>query len=653
MDGGLDEDEASTEDPTKHRTDGVRRSLSLFGRMNHFDLATLIRSSSLTSRRVSANPEGRPETRRRSRKVALDYVKQEMDDKRAAKAEGILNLISHSRSRSGSRSKGDEEPVVDVPVLTDAHKPPQRLHSRPISAATTNTASTVTPRKRAAAPSRIPIASVKEEEPPQQPPKKNFHIFGIPLPSPKKSSFASRPTSPSEQPPVPVRRKNSPSPRRAAAASPTPKSTAKLAKSKPVIGQGPPPPPSSKLDNFSKFFVGTGMRVSSNPERPRPVSPTAPRPSTATTPSKIPTPKHQHPPVSQKPGPHISPSTIVAEPATPKPALKQPSRKYMSEVGNTARVQEPVTPTPAPRVPSSSVSAVGASTPRPRVSGTSVVSGAASPTRIRSSISTPRASVLSPRASATGSTLAPPAVPRVRANSTGATRSAIGVSSRASAATTTTTSSLSTRERRTSTDSSSHAYHAYQPGARLGGIEEWRGKGGVEEADGDNNAIATTASENGNINGRRHVTAIRTPTTTAFAMTTGTATATAPRSTIGIASGRKHGSFDFERPGWGARAAAASSLGVGPRTKREPIRGASADRGTSAGWRASGLRGSMHQRLQHTVVCGSFHLPHRHQSLNSSRTTPARRRPPLRRRATSLRARAVGGAVRASASVRG
>jgi hypothetical protein len=49
MDGGLDEDEASTEDPTKHRTDGVRRSLSLFGRMNHFD-ASILSCSFLASR---------------------------------------------------------------------------------------------------------------------------------------------------------------------------------------------------------------------------------------------------------------------------------------------------------------------------------------------------------------------------------------------------------------------------------------------------------------------------------------------------------------------------------------------------------------------------------------------------------------------------
>ncbi|KAJ6598828.1 hypothetical protein DFH09DRAFT_1388112 [Mycena vulgaris] len=67
-------------------------------------------------------------------------------------------------------------------------------------------------------------------------------------------------------------------------------------------------------------------------------------------------------------------------------------------------------------------------------------------------------------------------------------------------------------------------------------------------------------------------------------------TATA-KSTIGTTSGRKHGSFDFERPGWGSTQGrgAASSLGVTARVKREPVRGASgsgdgrAERGTGSG----------------------------------------------------------------------
>ncbi|KAJ7129430.1 hypothetical protein C8R44DRAFT_776770, partial [Mycena epipterygia] len=411
----MDDDETS-EEPIRHPT----RSLSLFGKMSNLDLTALIRSSSLTSRRISAN-EDKPHTRRRSRKVALDYVKQEMDSDADV---AILNVISHSRSRSHSQSKGGEEAAETVAVPTlpgDAEPEPQSTHnpstllqSRHLSAATTTTASTVTPanvtpRKRA--PPRIPIAPVQEEAvvPPKQAqvqvaPKKNFHIFGIPLPSPRKTSFGSRPTTPSEASPAPVR---SLSPRRGAA-SPTPTGKSKLAKpkAKPDTGVGPTPP--SRLDNLSKFFVGTGMRVSSNPEPARAVAPTS-KPSNA-TPSKIPTLKSHKPTMA-----HISPSTVVADPATPKPAAKQPGRRHMSEVGNTARVREPVTPTPAPRIPSSSASSVGGSTARLRVSATS----AASTAHIRSTISNPRASIVGSRTSATGSALAPTLTPRVRTISTG------------------------------------------------------------------------------------------------------------------------------------------------------------------------------------------------------------------------------------------
>ncbi|KAJ6598827.1 hypothetical protein DFH09DRAFT_16018 [Mycena vulgaris] len=369
----------------------------------------------------------------------LDDVAQQRTSRRPTKAEpGILNLISHSRSRS-SQSKGGEEAVhvdaVDVvPELRadgepqNPHKPSELLHSRPLSAATTNTASTVTPanvtpRKRP--PPRIPIATVQEEPVPvpkevQAAPKKNFHIFGIPLSSPRKSSFGSRPTTPSEASPAPVRRKSSPSPRRAP--SPTPKARAKLAKSKPKpdIGQGHAPP--SRLDNLSKFFVGTGMRVSTNPEpsvaKPssstpaKPSSSTPAKPSSATpakpsssTPSKIPTLKHS---LSKPHVAHISPSTIVADPITPKLAAGQPGRRYMSEVGNTARIREPATPTPAPRVLSSGTNSVGASTARARVSGTSAI-GLTTLPHARTSISNPRASIVSPRTSTTGPMLSPTA----------------------------------------------------------------------------------------------------------------------------------------------------------------------------------------------------------------------------------------------------
>ncbi|KAK7031391.1 condensin complex subunit 2 [Favolaschia claudopus] len=541
----MDDGEAGGEDPSNSSTTGstnVRRSLSLLGKkLPNLDFASLIRSSSLTvRRRVSSNP-GTPSAVRRSEKLNLtkDMLQELANDVKArpTKADGILNLISPSRSRSASRSKaGDEaeaEPTVDVPVLPanaqDAkadpngpHKPPELLQSRPISGATTNTASTVTPtkvtpRKRAAPPSRIPLP-VKEEPSAatlashspeaKQSAKKNFSLFGIPLPSPRKSSHGSRPNTPSTKNPSPSPAgKKSASPHRAGAASPTP-SSAKFAKSKPKPAIGEGLPSSSKLDNFSKFFVGTGMRVSvSNPERPPPTSPTT-RSGTTTShasSSKLPTPRNSTT-TSHKPtaGAHISPST-------PGPS------RYM-------RVHEPVTPTPASRIQSgSSMSSIGASTARPRVlSGTASAVNAPSTPRVRSSVSNPRGSVVGQRTSTTGSTLPVPAQ-RVRVNSMGALQSG----PRASAATTTTsTSSLSTRERRPSIDSS----HGYQT------------------------------------------------STTSAAAPSMTATAPGLKSSISAGTGRKHGSFDFERPGWSSRGGG-SSLGVGSRTRRdrEPIRTASVD----------------------------------------------------------------------------
>ncbi|KAJ7498692.1 hypothetical protein FB451DRAFT_1161391 [Mycena latifolia] len=625
----MDDGEASAEEDTRQRGDVRRSSLSLFAKIPNLDLSALIRSSSLTSRRVSGD-EDRPHTRRRSRKVTLDYVKQEMLDdvarkrtSRPTKADPgvsllsppkacsyvpqILNLISHSRSPSPPRSKAGEEAVhldtVDVPVLrADAepdpqspHKPSELLQSRPLSAATTNTASTVTPanvtpRKRP--PTRIPIATVQEEPAPlpkeARLPQEEFPHLWHPASQPQKILFwQSAPRRRQSQKP---RRPQSTasfrqSPHRAAAASPTPKPKPKLAKPKPKpdIGQGSAS--TSRLDNLSKFFVGTGLRVSSNPEPPRPAPPSHKR-----DPVKIDAPQS---PASPKPtGPHITPSNIVADPVTPKPHGAHPGRRYMSEVGNTARVHEPGTPTPAPRVQSSGMSSVGGSTARARVSGTSAV-GTASTAHVRSSISNPRASIVGPRTSTTGSMLGVAPAPRVRAISSEmrGSRSAIGISTRTSTGTTTTTttttSSPSTRERRPSTDSAAPAYRAYRP-TRLGGIEEDRWKDKVDDNSGAEAVIRATA--NGNSNSGKHVissrSVVRTPTTTALAMTTATATA---KSTIGTASGRKHGSFDFERPGWGSTArGAVSSLGVASRARRD-VRGASGsvdgrgDRATGAG----------------------------------------------------------------------
>ncbi|KAJ6628893.1 hypothetical protein B0H10DRAFT_2209325 [Mycena sp. CBHHK59/15] len=626
--------------PLKSRND-VRRSLSLFNRLPK-DLSSLLRSSSLTSRRVSIHEN---QHRRSTTKVSLaaGYVKQDMLDNianarasRPAKADSrVFNLISRSRSRSGSRSHGDKEAMeVDAvnvpeppspPSPQSPHKPVSLLQSRPLSAATTGTASTVTPanitpRKRAPAP--IAIAPV-EEEPPMAPapgPKqlvarKNFHLFGITLPSPRKSSFgSSRPSTPSDvRPPSPVRRQGSPSPQRRAPPSPTPKSKLKSKpKSYQNVGQGS----ASKLDSLSKFFVGTGMRVPSDPQPHK----------TSTTASRIPTLKHS--PAAQKLAPqaHITPSTIVADPMPPPEKLKQSGRKYMSEVGNTARVQDPATPTPTPRVQSSSMSTIGGSTARPRASAASVI-GSTSTAHIRS-ISSPRASVAgssstpAPRAStAHASPTVVSSHPRVINSQS---RPAIGVSPRMSTSTTASTSSLSTRERRPSIDSASNAYRSYRPSGRLGGIAEdrWKGKG-VEEVDNEPHAhianfsatTAVAASGRPSANGQMHhliatskksSVAIATPTATATTATTATTNGMPPKtqSTIGSVSGRKHGSFDFERPGWGAGAGAgpaargaATTLGVGfARARREPLRGASVD-GRPERSMAAGMAGVGSARL--------------------------------------------------------
>ncbi|KAJ7228432.1 hypothetical protein GGX14DRAFT_413173 [Mycena pura] len=466
-------------------------------------------------------------------------------------------LVSPSRSRSPSKTSQDADAADVAELLSDApvspKPPPQRPQSRPLSAATTNTASTVTPsnvtpRKRP--PSRIPIPPVKEEPAPaplKQPhgATKTLHIFGIPLSSPRKSSFGSRPTTPLE---VPKDQTVAASP----TSTPKAKVKSKVGKAKPSGEESTPTPP-SRLDNLSKFFVGTGIRVSSAPERPKPTRSSS-KPSNAAS-SNLPTLKHS--PVSLKP----SGSSSTGQTAS-KSAFKQPSRRHMSEVGNIARVQEPVSPTPVKRSPNSSTGTFGANTTHTRVSGASAL-GTTSALPIRSSISNPRPST-SPRASGTGLSLSV-ATPRARALSTGAgeSRPATGISTRTSATTLSTTSSVSTRERRVSTDSS-YAHRVYRPTGRLDGIEE----DGLKSALIDRGSHVTTKSA-----------AIATPT-----MTLPAPSATATKSSLRSASNRKHGSFDFERPGWGSLAARGT-----PRPRRLPERGVSGsldghlDRGTGAG----------------------------------------------------------------------
>ncbi|KAF7301880.1 hypothetical protein MIND_00753900 [Mycena indigotica] len=460
----------------------ARRSLSLLATL---DLAGIIRSSSLTSRRVSDHEEGKPRTYRRgSRRVTVHY---EMEP----------GLTIERPASVTSKDKGEDEHHDVVPELPSSPtKPP--VQSRPLSA----TSSTVTPSKKRV-PSRIPT---KTE------PSQKKHLFGIPLPSPVRSSFSSsRPTTPSDSPSTISKSK---------------------AKPKPPIGQG-------SASSLSKFFVaggGSSLRVSSAPESQRKPSPS----------SKLPTPVKQHSPISPaspkrsslagKPsGAHISSSTIVVEPGSVTP------RRLMSEVGNTTRAVESTTNY------RSSVSVVAS---RPRTS--------AIPTPMRTSISNPRASLVAPAPSS-------PTV-RVRSLSTGASssRSAIGVSTRVSSNSLSTVS-LSPRERRTSSDSSSHAHRPYRATVRLDGIAELKGK------EGDNGELDAKHSASGH---SRHVTVRSTiDAEPSSPMPAGTTTTTTAKSSLSTAASRKHGSFDFERPGWGSLAGkgASTSLGIGSRTRREAI----------------------------------------------------------------------------------
>ncbi|KAJ7639052.1 hypothetical protein FB45DRAFT_904599 [Roridomyces roridus] len=552
----MDDDETSSDEPAPRRAD-VRRSVSLLSKIQNLDLlsqlkvrATLIRSSNPT-RRVSIHGESR-------RNPSLNYVKQEMLDdianervSRASKPEGG-ELVTHPRSRSASKGDGEAIPVVPELLSDD---PSEAAAVRPVSAATTNTASTVTPanltpRKRP--PARIPIDPVQEEPPsaPKQPhvaPKKNYHIFGIPLPSPRKSTCASRPGSP-EASQVAPRRKRSTS------LTHEPNIKLKFAKPKPEVGEG----------LVSKLFVGNGLRVTSNPDaRPTPAS----KIPTPISPSKIPTTKNSPAPRKTTgthftPGvvAHVSPTTVVTESSTEKTPTKQSSRQYMSEVGNT--VQESST-----------------SAPKSSVGSRSRPSGAASAVGVRGTISTPRASVLSPRPSTSGSAASAKLTPRVRSGTVPPGHSR-GLSARASSATVTTTSSVSTRERRPSTGSSTHGHHTYR--APLVGIEEDRWKG----EDVEDSIAAGRVAANGN---GRHVTAAAKSASAVGVGISPIMPATVAKSTVGTTSGRKHGSFDFERPGWGSlRPTASNSLGVSSRTRRDlPIRSASGSiderRGTSAG----------------------------------------------------------------------
>ncbi|KAF7332122.1 hypothetical protein MKEN_00093100 [Mycena kentingensis (nom. inval.)] len=357
------------------------------------DLTTILRSSSLTSRRVSSRP---------------------------------YDMLPIQRS---DKDKADDDDNLPQLLKRDA-------------------------------PSRIPIPTHK--------PQKKSYLFGIPLPSPlKSSSTQSRPNTPSD-----------------------------------VASNRQQGPPSSSLS--ISLVPGTGMRVSSAPEPQRKPSP-----------SKIPTLKQEQntlnpPPRTSKPkGAHISPSTLILEPGS------SPTRRYMSEVGNTS-TNDPPTPSPV----RASTSVVGT-----RVRNSSL----ASPSQTHTTISTPRVS--SNRISVASLPPATSPIARVRSLSTGASGSDIVAT---------------TRERRVSSES--HVGRAYRAvvAARLDGIAEVTGQKLPSPHVSPSSSMPTATSKT--------------------SVSVGS-----------VASRTKHGSFDFERPGWGSLAGRGTTLGIGPRTRRDAPRGSSVD----------------------------------------------------------------------------
>ncbi|KAF7291038.1 hypothetical protein HMN09_01283000 [Mycena chlorophos] len=262
------------------------------------------------------------------------------------------------------------------------------------------------------------------------------------------------------------------------------------------------------------------------PPKPGPVvrSASAPEQQRKTSPSKIPVAVKQNSPPPHTPtkpkGAHISASTIVVEPGSVSKASlpTTPQRRHMSEVGNTTRAAEPIGI--SPHRPSASV--VGSRAPR------------------TNSISNPRPTGGSP-------------VMRPRSLSAGSRSAAIAASS-------STLSIQERRERRASTDSSSHAHRPYRATVRLDGIAEFKGEGNEPTEASAINRVTTIDA------------ASTSPT-----MPTATTTT---KGSLGSAASRKHGSFDFERPGWGmvpGSRGPATTLGIGPRTKRDSPRMSTVD----------------------------------------------------------------------------
>ncbi|CAK5262847.1 unnamed protein product [Mycena citricolor] len=583
----MDDDSASadghTRDPPAHESDEppsttrksrVRRSLTLFPRkITTLDFAALIRTSSLRSSTAKSKAKRAQKRNSRRTMAVMEYNTDSKDatpdseDDRVAMPqistdvvpvpvlESKANRSTDSVEKEEEDDTGNDSGVVisDIllirqlprtpPSTSDSpHPSPSNVAAlrqssstvRPLSTATTNTASTatpanVTPRKRP--PSRIPIPSVREEpldsmtKTPPATPRKNFHIFGIPLPSPRRGSFSSsRPATPSD------------------------------------AGASVSAPKRESSSSKPRFLIGTGLKVSSPKMTNAPKAATKPKamPSPTKTPPRT-TPGQQSPLTkSTSPKSVSSPtrSVSVSRPLSPKSPGSPKSSSPRAHISSAAVAADSI----GKRNNRQYMSEVGARSPRIGL-----------PTSPRGSLNIGTPGSLKHSSSTVGSPVA--------------VRSALGVSTRASAGT---LSSVSTRERKPSSDSSSQSHsqsHAhsnlnphsphhvhYRPAAHLSGIEEWRletdedalariGITNVQARPKPLSVAARAVSEIGN-HARAHVTIAK----SSLATTTMTSAARTP-STVGSTAGRKHGSFDFERPGWSVGSATSS---IGARSRKRP-----------------------------------------------------------------------------------
>ncbi|GLB34017.1 hypothetical protein LshimejAT787_0109010 [Lyophyllum shimeji] len=209
----------------------ARHSLSVLGSLPK-EISALIRSHSSSRRQRTQlhNPD--------THSGSGDMVEDDERPSRKSKSENrlyrfITRSLTRSRSRSRSRNGRDspppidpDEPVPDLPSSQNGRvridsmgqsspsKPATRIPSRPLSSTTTATNTTITPgtpRAKKRPPSAIPIpVAVPNNVLPDSPPRpttpkasatrKKLHtLFGIPISSPKKSSFSSS-THSSRQP---------------------------------------------------------------------------------------------------------------------------------------------------------------------------------------------------------------------------------------------------------------------------------------------------------------------------------------------------------------------------------------------------------------------------------------------------------------------